>query len=213
MKNTKGFKAFDKDMSCRGFKFEVGKTYTHDGDIKPCASGFHFCESPLDVFEYYDLPGMKFAEITAEGEVKRDGTKSVTGKITIGAEMNLPQFMRKGIDHIWSEIKKKDITKTHKDSSHASTTGYKAHASTTGEQAHASTTGNYAHASTTGEQAIACSLGYDSIAKAALGKWMVLTEYDENYKVKEVKAVKVDGKEIKADTWYRLKKGKFVKAE
>jgi hypothetical protein len=41
----------------------------------------------------------------------------------------------------------------------------------------------------------------------------VLSEIDDNYNVLCVKTVKVDGKKIKADTWYKLEGGKFVIAE
>ncbi len=49
----KAYKAFDKDLSCRGFKYEVGKEYGETGDIKACEKGFHACPYPLDVFGYY----------------------------------------------------------------------------------------------------------------------------------------------------------------
>lgn len=45
----KTYKAFDKDLSCRGFKYEVGKEYEETGDIKACEKGFHACPYPLDV--------------------------------------------------------------------------------------------------------------------------------------------------------------------
>jgi hypothetical protein len=56
------------------------------------------------------------------------------------------------------------------------------------------------------------AIGRENQAKAALGNWLVLAEYRNDGTVKTVKTVKVDGKKIKADTFYALKTGKFVKA-
>ena len=50
-----GFKAFNKNMTCRGFQFKEGETYEHSGPLKVCGSGFHFCENPLDVLDFYNL--------------------------------------------------------------------------------------------------------------------------------------------------------------
>ena len=58
--------------------------------------------------------------------------------------------------------------------------------------------------------------GKDSKAAGALGDWIVLTERgDWNgkvYPIKEVKAFKVDGEKIKADTFYKLENGEAVEA-
>ena len=89
----KGFKGFDKDMKCRGFQYSVGESYETDkADL--CESGFHFCENPLDVLDYYDLIDNngdmnRFGEIEAEEPVISDDKKSVTKKIRINAELGL----------------------------------------------------------------------------------------------------------------------------
>lgn len=64
----KGYKAFDKGLTCKGFQFEVGKEYKHDGNIEVCASGFHYCENPLDVLDYYNLCECEFCEVEALGK-------------------------------------------------------------------------------------------------------------------------------------------------
>lgn len=110
-KKVLGYKGFDKDLKCNGFQFEIGKKYSHSGEVKLCASGYS------------------------------------------------------------------------------------------------------AHSATSGAESIAASIGLDGKAKAAKGSWIVLSEIkysDGNYNVIGVKTAKVDGKKIKADTWYQLKNGKFV---
>ena len=49
----KGFKGFDNNLTCRNFKYEIGKEYEHKGTTSLCQSGFHFCENPMDVLGYY----------------------------------------------------------------------------------------------------------------------------------------------------------------
>lgn len=34
----KGYKVFNPDWTCRGFQYEVGKTFKHDGNIKMCGA-------------------------------------------------------------------------------------------------------------------------------------------------------------------------------
>jgi len=53
-KVTKGYKAFNKDWTCKDFQYEVGKTYTTNEDIQMCEKGFHFCLNSCDVIEYYN---------------------------------------------------------------------------------------------------------------------------------------------------------------
>lgn len=84
----KGYKVFNPDWTCRGFQYEVGKTYEHSGDIEPCNKGFHFCEKAIDCFNYYSFDSNnKVAEVEAIGKVKTDRNKSVTDKIKIVREI------------------------------------------------------------------------------------------------------------------------------
>lgn len=45
------------DMTCRGMRYEVGKSYHVDGNITVCERGLHFCERLTDVFDYYKREG------------------------------------------------------------------------------------------------------------------------------------------------------------
>ena len=82
----KGYKAFNSDLTCLGMQYEVGKEYTHDGDISLCKQGFHFCEQLTGCYQYYDSKS-RICEVEALGEVKSDGIKSVTDHIRIVREL------------------------------------------------------------------------------------------------------------------------------
>ena len=94
---TLAYKGFDKNLQCRGFQYEVGKTYEHTGPVVACKSGFHACADPWDVLKYYDFAdGSRFATVTARGEVCReDGgdSKIATASLTVTAELKMPQFI------------------------------------------------------------------------------------------------------------------------
>lgn len=85
----KGYKGMTKDMTCRGMKFEIGKTYHVDGEISLCKNGLHFCERLIDVFDFYsDNNGNRFFEVDADGIIKTDGKKSVTSTLTVIRELD-----------------------------------------------------------------------------------------------------------------------------
>jgi hypothetical protein len=94
---------------------------------------------------------------------------------------------------------------------HSATTGYFAHSATTGNSAHSATTGNCAHSAVAGKECIAASLGIAGQAKGSKGNWLVLAEWVDG-KIKSMGIAIVDGKKIKADTFYTLKDGKFMEA-
>ena len=88
METIKGYKVFNPDWTCRGFQYEVGKTFEHNGNIKMCGEGFHFCRKASDCFNYYSFNSKnKVAEVEALGLVETDGDKSVTNNIYIIREI------------------------------------------------------------------------------------------------------------------------------
>ena len=94
----------------------------------------------------------------------------------------------------------------------AATNGYYSSAATQGSCSTAATQGNYSTAIANGNDSIALANGYAAKAKAALGCYIVLTEYRDGELV-DCQCRKVDGKEIKPDTFYKLVGGEFVEAE
>jgi hypothetical protein len=60
-----GYKATDKDMKCQGFQYELGKWYKHEGDVKLCSSGFHFCIHPSGPWSYYNDTGTRVFKVEA----------------------------------------------------------------------------------------------------------------------------------------------------
>jgi hypothetical protein len=90
----KGYKGFDKDLKCRGFQYEVGKTYECEGKIVLCENGFHFCEEPKQIYGYYDdLTVCRYCEVEASGEIINGDGKCVCSKITIVREISLQEFL------------------------------------------------------------------------------------------------------------------------
>ena len=115
------YKGFDKDFKCRDFQYEVGKTYEMDSRIKCCKRGFHACESPMEVFDYYNMFASRFAEVEQSGEIdKEDGsTKVCSSRIKIKAELKLADIINLGVEWLKeitapSKIKTNDNSKDRK---------------------------------------------------------------------------------------------------
>ncbi|EBW6155250.1 hypothetical protein A4O91_03605 [Salmonella enterica subsp. enterica serovar Newport] len=172
------FKGFNKDLKCRDFQFEIGKTFHHDGKVEACVSGFHACECPFDVFSYYSPADSRFAETISFGITDReeDGdTKIASASITIKAELTLPQFIQRGIEWIWSKIDKsleQQIMCGNRSS--ATNTGDRSAATNTGDWSAATNTGNWSAATNTGDRSAATNTGYWSSATNT-GDWSAAT--------------------------------------
>jgi len=92
----KGYKVFNPDFTCRNFKFKVGETYKHDGEIEMCSEGFHFCTKAQDCFSYYDFDSKnKVAEVKAIGKVLThdSDSKICTDKIKILRELTWQEVL------------------------------------------------------------------------------------------------------------------------
>ncbi|MCL5767390.1 hypothetical protein [Acinetobacter sp. ANC5681] len=157
------YKGFDKDLKCRGFQYEIGKTYKHDGEVKACGSGFHACEHPLDVLGYYPPSQSRYAVVEQSGDLSReDGgdTKVASREISIKFEIGIADLVKFAIDYTFSKCTPIDPE------SPASATGYQGAASATGYQGAASATGEYGAASATGNRGAASATGYQGAASA-----------------------------------------------
>ena len=98
----KVYKGTDKDMKCRGFQYEPGKTMETD-KAKLCKAGFHACERPLDVLAYYPPATSRYFEANLEDvspERESDDTKVVGRKITLGAELNIAGLCKAHFEYV-----------------------------------------------------------------------------------------------------------------
>ena len=204
----KMYKGFDKDLKCRDFQYEIGKTY-EEPTAELCEKGFHACEYPLDVFGYYAPANMsRYCEVDLDDvsdKKSKEDSNRCGKKIAVKAEIGIAGLVKAAVEYTME----KSIPE---DSEHA--TGWRGAASATGWQGAASATGERGAASATGEESVAAALGIDSKAKGALGCWLVLAEWAEddkcNWHRKDVQCFKVDGENIKPDIWYKLKNGDLV---
>jgi hypothetical protein len=162
------FKGFNKDLQCRDFQFEIGKTFVHEGLVKACSSGFHSCENPLDVFSYYAPGDSRFCIVEASGEMSThsDDSKIASASIHIKAELKIPELVSYGVKWVLDNIKKDAKKTAHQtgDRTHATNTGYRSAATNTGDQSAATNTGYLSAATNTGYRSAATNTGYRSAA-------------------------------------------------
>ena len=261
------YKGFSKDFKCRDFQYEVGKTYEMDGDVECCSRGFHACESPMEVFDHYDMLSSRFAKVEQSGKIdKEDGsTKTCSSRIKIKAELKLADIINLGVEWL-KEITAPSKIKANNSSNNGDyaqigssgnyaqigssgdyakigssgnsakigssgdsakigssgdyakigSSGNYAQIGSSGNYAQIGSSGNYAKIDSSGQNSVVMCAGYDSKAKAAIGSWITLAEWEKVENVWKpicVKTEQVDGKRIKADTYYRLIDGKFDEVE
>ena len=234
----KGYKAFYKNMICKGDgyekQYEENTTYEENGN-EVCKSGvMHFCENPFDVLNYYPLVDgecnvAEFAEVEALGDMlKKSGAddKTATNRLHIGAKLNLKGFIKACIDFsiektIQDNASSGDSAKlaSSGDSAKLASSGYGAQLASSGDWAQLASSGygaklassGYgAQLASSGDDCVLCAAGINSIAKAKVGSWITLSEW--RYDSEKLKRVPVCVKTEQVDG-ERIKEDTFYKLE
>ena len=211
----KGYKTFDPGLICCGKQYTENTTFEESGNVAACKEGMmHYCQNPFDCLNHYDLVNSDgkfsdFAEVEALGDIKRNGTKSATNKIHIGAKLGLKGFIKAAVDFTIEKTSFEKLelnTKTLEDLPETDS-GYSAQIGSSGDSA---------KIESTGKNAVVMAAGYKSIAKAKIGSWITLAEWvreDGEWIPKCVKTEHVDGTRIKEDVFYRLVDGNFCEVK
>ena len=234
MSTLKSYKGFDKDLKCRDFQFEVGKTYTHTGPVVACRSGFHACENPWDVLSYYPFTGSRFCAVEQSGELQKhdDDSKIASASITIMAELKLPEFVKTCVG--WLITACKSDASSGNDSKLAAS-GYGSKLAASGSDSKLAASGNYSKLAASGDGSkLAASGNYSHLAASGDGSRLaasgdnslIMGAYGSQAKVgahgaialawKDVNghpriSVGYVGEALKADTWYQVDDaGNFV---
>ena len=218
----KAYKGFNKDMTCRGFQYEIGKEYETD-KAKTCECGFHACEYPLDCFGYYSPAESRYCEVEQSGEISKNGgdSKVASSKIKIGAEIGIKGLIKAAFEYT------KERCTNHKTGGNWSALSGGYRSALSGGYGSALIGGNRSALSGGDESALsggdesALSGGNWSVvyggegARVRGGKHSVLAlQYWVNGEFKCIKFKEVDGTEIKENTYYRLdSRGRFIEVK
>ena len=186
----KAYKGLNKDLTCRGLQYSVGKKTVHEGSVELCDSGLHACANALDVLRYYaPATGARYFEVECNGDIQthNEDSKLACSEITLQAEIGLFGIIKAGMKAIFRKVKGADqyasgdwstaatsgdwsTAATSGDWSTAATSGYKSTAATSGDWSTAATSGDESTAATSGDWSTAATSGYKSTA-ATSGDW------------------------------------------
>ncbi|ELW8976975.1 hypothetical protein SIN39_003470, partial [Yersinia enterocolitica] len=137
------YKGFDQKLQCRGFQFEMGGTFEHEGEVEACATGFHACEYPLDCFGYYDPASSVYAVCEQSGDLSRHDTDSkiASRKISLKAAITIPGLIKAAIEYTTERCTKNKADHVKGNRSASSATGDRSASSATGDRSASSATG------------------------------------------------------------------------
>ena len=212
----KAYKGFNKDMTCRGFQYEIGKEYETDAaDL--CRIGFHACENPLDCFSHYAPATSRYCEVEIEdnGQRSPEDSKVVGKKIKIGAELSTEQICKLHFEYVRSRC---DPAKTNAAGDRESASAGRYGSASAGDGGSASA-GDYGvsasrGSSSAGENGVAAARGKHAKVRGGIGSVLVVcVEKKDSYDIAEWKAAVVDGERIRPDTWYTVENGEFKEAD
>ena len=201
-------KGFNADLSCRGFKFKVGKSYEVEGAIKACANGFHACptdEHPLSVFGYYPPAGSVFHAVDQSGKTDKADNKIASAKITINAEISLGDLTKRAVEWVLKRAKWSESSVATGVNEGATASGDRGAATASGYQGAATASGRCSHASATGPSG--------KVRAESNEMSLFAREFDANGNLVSV-ACGIAGKEgLVAGIWYVCKGGKLIPAK
>ena len=217
----KTYKGFNKNMTCRGFQYEEGKEYKTEKAVA-CETGFHACEYPLDCFNYYSPNDSVFHEVEQDGDISKrnDDTKVASTKIKIGAEINIAGLVKAAIEYTLKRVNPE--AKSNEDCGASSATGDYGASSATGNCGASSATGYKGAAEAGDPESIAVAWGYKGKAKGVIGSYLVLADWEgnenkywtqEEWNLKGAKMIRVDGVNIKENTYYTMLNGEVVETK
>ena len=201
----KAYKRFNKDMTCKGFQYEEGKTYETD-HAELCSAGFHACENPLDCSSYYSPAESVIREVELEdvSPDRMEDSKVVAKKITIGAQLDVMWLCKAHFEYVNSNC---TVQKGGENQNHVAVSAGNYGSAAAGYKGSAAAGENGSAAA--GKNGIACVRG--GKAKGGMGCLLAIAEIDYygNATGKYAAGI-VDGKTLKPDTWYICRNGEFV---
>jgi len=106
-----GFKGFKKGLVCdptgnKPFQYEYGKSYEIDGEISVCENGFHFCELPHQVFNYYAPGTSEFAKVVGSGQLDTSKSDKVAcSKIEILSPISVSEMVENSVKCFFEKFK------------------------------------------------------------------------------------------------------------